>query len=99
FLDRLSTEYEQAPVRVQLGTASADATTYVSRLEPVQGLYPTRQYLNTLMVGAEEFQLSHDYIEHLRTTTALEDVQREPIVSGVDTRAVLTAESVPHEPV
>ncbi len=99
FLDRLSTDYEQALVRVQLGTGSVDATMYVARADVVRGLYPTRQYRNTLVVGAEEHQLSHDYIEALRTMTVLEDVQLEPLANGADSTALLlAAETVPHEP-
>jgi len=43
--------------------------------------------------------LSHDYIEMLRGMTVLEDVQLGPLANGLETAAVLLAESVPHEPV
>lgn len=97
FLDRLSTDYEQAPVRVQLGTMIVDATTYVSRSDPVGGLYPTRQYLNTLIVGAEEHQLSHDYIEGLQSATVLEEVQVERVVNGFTTASAMVAHGAPDE--
>jgi hypothetical protein len=84
FLDRLSEGYEPIGVRVRLGTNLVDATMYVSRDDPESGLHPTRSYLDMLLVGAEEHQLSHEYIDGLRKVTVLEDVQALPEESAAD---------------
>ncbi|MGH8591840.1 MAG: gamma-glutamylcyclotransferase family protein [Gammaproteobacteria bacterium] len=66
FLDRTEIGYHRVPIKVMVDGKEVEAQTYVAE-SPVEGLMPTKDYLDLIRVGAKEHQLSANYLARLES--------------------------------
>ncbi|MFH0712597.1 MAG: gamma-glutamylcyclotransferase family protein [Candidatus Jorgensenbacteria bacterium] len=68
-LEEIEVGYKRSPVDIVLESNTIRADTFFANPEKVKdGLFPTRDYLNFLILGAKEHDFSEDYIEFLEKT-------------------------------
>lgn len=68
-LDKIEVGYKRSVVKIVLENNIIPADTFFAHQEKIQNnLFPTRDYLNFLILGAKEHNFPKDYIEFLEKT-------------------------------
>lgn len=66
FLDKNEVGYIRKPISVNIGEKTTDVQVYIAE-SPLDGLKPDKDYLETILAGAREHQLSPQYIAKIES--------------------------------
>jgi len=93
FLDRTEIGYRRQTVNVRVANKLMQAQAYVA-INPTDNLKPTRAYMQVVIEGAREHQLSDQYIARLENVLAPQD-DSAPVVAAFERRIEEKASATP----